>query len=63
MDTIEKEMKNIMCAFEFNDGDKINIDNKNIKVHIIFNVKMMLLTRKTYLAVGGYRTDPPKESV
>ena len=63
MDAIEKEMKNVMCAFEFNDGNKIPIGHKKIEVHMIFDVKMMTLTRKARLVAGGHLTDPPKESV
>ena len=39
MDAIEKEMKNVMCAFEFNDGDKIPICHKKFEVHLTFDVK------------------------
>ena len=63
MDAIEKEMKNVMCAFEFNDGNIIPIGHKKIDVKLIFDVKMMTLTRKARLVAGGHRTDPPKESV
>jgi hypothetical protein len=31
--------------------------------NIIFDVKMMTLTRKAGLVAGGHRTDPPKEAV
>ena len=63
MDSIEKEMKNVMCAFEFNDGNKIPIGHKKIEAYMIFDVKMMTLTRKARLVAGGHLTDPPKESV
>ena len=35
--------------------------NPNIKM--IFNIKMMTLTRRVYLVARGYRTDPQKESL
>ena len=53
MNTIDKDMKNVMCAFEFNNGDKICIGHKKIKVHMIFDVKMMSLTRTARLVAGG----------
>ena len=62
-DAIEKEMKNVMCAFEFNDGNKVPIGHKKIPVNMIFDVKMMTLTRKARLVAGEHRKDPPKESV
>ena len=53
MDTIEKETKAVMYVFEFNDGNRIPIGHKKIKVYIIFDVKMMSLTRKSRLVVGA----------
>ena len=52
MDAIEKEMKNVMCAFEFNDGNTIPIGHKKIPVNVIFDVKMMTLTRTLRLVAG-----------
>lgn len=60
-DAIEKEMKNVLPAFEFNDGDQVPIGYKHIKCHMVFDVKMDL-TRKARLVAGGHMTDPPKES-
>ena len=51
-------MKNVMCAFDFNDGDKIPIGHKKIEVHMIFDVKMMTLTRKARLVAGGASNRP-----
>lgn len=62
-EAIEKEMKNVRIAFEFKDGDPIPVGHKKIPCHIIFDVKMMTLTRKARLVAGGHRTDPPKEAV
>jgi hypothetical protein len=58
---IEKEMKNVMAAFEFKDDDVMPIGHKKIDVHMIFDVKSDL-TRKARLVAGGHQTDPPKES-
>ena len=63
MDTIEKEMKNVLCAFEFNDEENFPIGHKKIDIKIIFDIKMTTLTRKSRLIAGGHRTYPPKESV
>ena len=63
MDTIEKEMNNVMCALEFNDGDRNPIGHKKIKVHMIFDMKTMTVTRKAHLVAGWNLTDPPKESL
>ena len=37
---IEKEMKNVMPAFEFRDDDKVPIGHKEIKCHFVFDLKM-----------------------
>ena len=63
MDAINKEMKNVRVAFEFNDGDIVPIGCKPLEVHMIFDVKMMTLQRKARLVAGGHKTDPPKEAV
>jgi hypothetical protein len=60
-DAIEKEMKNVMAAFEFKDDNVMPIGYKKIDVHMIFDVKSDL-TRKARLVAGGHQTDPPKES-
>ncbi len=59
---IEKEMRNVMPAFEFRDDDKMPIGFKKIDCHMIFDIKMDL-TRKARFVAGGHQTDPPKESV
>jgi len=58
---IEKEMRNVMMAFEFRDDNIVPIGYKLIECHMIFDVKMCL-TRKARLVAGGHMTDPPKES-
>lgn len=59
---IEKEMKNVMMAFEFKDNDPILPGWKRINLHMVFDIKAHDLTRKARLVAGGHMTDPPKES-
>jgi hypothetical protein len=42
---IEKEMKNVMAAFEFNDEDKIPIGYKHITCHMVFDIKSDLMRK------------------
>ena len=58
---IEKEMRNVMPAFEFRDDNDIPKFYKRIDCHMIFDIKMDL-TRKARLVAGGHMTDEPKES-
>ena len=51
---IEKEMKNTMVSFEFNDEDKIPVGHQKITVHMKFDVKIAL-TRKARLVADGHR--------
>jgi len=44
-DALEKEMKNMMVAFEFPDNDKVPIGYQKISCHLIFDVKITLGTR------------------
>ena len=60
-DAIDKEMKNVMAAFEFKDDNVMPIAHKHIDLHMIFDVKSDL-TRKARLVAGGHQTDPAKES-
>jgi hypothetical protein len=62
-DAIEKEMRNVLPAFEFHDVDEIPIGYKHITCHMIFDVKMIGLVRKACFMAGGHLTDPPVESV
>jgi len=62
-DAIDKEMRNVMHAFEFSDDDRIPIGHKYITCHMIFNVKMIGLIRKARFVAGGHLTHPPVESV
>lgn len=59
---IEKEMRNVRPALEFNDDDVIPVGHSKVRLHGIFDVKMDL-TRKFRLVANGNETDPPKESV
>ena len=58
-DAIAKEMKNVACAFEFRDDDKVPIGYQHINYHMIFAVKMDL-TRKGRLVANGNEMDVPK---
>ena len=60
---IEKEMKNVRIAFEFNDANEILIAHKKIPGRLIFDVKMLLLVQKARYVAGGHKTDPLEESV
>jgi hypothetical protein len=59
---IEKEMRNLMLAFEFRDDDKVPNGYTKIKCHMKFDVKQDL-TRKAQLVEGGHQTELPKEYV
>ena len=61
-DAIAKEMKNIMVAFEFPEDGKLPPGFKEIKCHMVFDIKSTLV-RKARFVAGGHMTDPPKESV
>ena len=61
-DAIEKEMANVMIAFEFDDDDKVPPGHKKIECHMIFDIKSSL-QRKARFVAGGHMTEPPKESI
>jgi hypothetical protein len=61
-DAIEKEMKNVLPAFEFRDDDKMPIGHQKIDCHMIFNIKLDLV-RKAQFVAGGHQTEVPSESV
>jgi len=46
-DAIDKEMRNVIPAFQFIDDDKVPIGYKFIKCHMIFDVKTRLLNPYT----------------
>jgi len=62
-DAIDKEMRNNALALKFNGDDKAPIGYKEIKFHMIFEMKMVGLVRKACFVAGGHLTDPPKDSV
>ena len=59
---IEKEMKNVMPAFEFRDDDIMPPGYEKIRCHMVFDIKIGDLTRKARFCANGNETDPPKES-
>lgn len=59
---IDKEMKNVMVAFEYCEAEDLDKDSEFIRCHMIFDIKMDL-TRKARLVAGGHMTEaPPKEN-
>ena len=59
---IEKEMKNVMVAFEFDPEDNIPIGHSKLTVHMIFDVKITL-ERKARLVADGHKVpEVAKES-
>lgn len=57
---IEKEMKNINCAFEFLADGKAPVGYRKIDCHMIFGMKMTLERKARYVA-GGHQTAPTKD--
>eukprot|EP00978_Attheya_sp_CCMP212_P012594 scaffold31500_cov55-Attheya_sp.AAC.3 len=58
-DSIKLEMKNVMPAFKFLEGDMpAPVAYKKIQYHMIFDIKMDF-TRKARFVAGGHLTDPP----
>ena len=51
---IQKEMKNVMVTFEFDDSDKIPVGFQKISCHMVFDVKIDL-TRKARLVADGLK--------
>ena len=61
MDAIAKEMTNVRVAFEIlKDGYRAPIGHKQIKCHLVFDVKMEDFRRKARLVDGGHMTETPK---
>jgi hypothetical protein len=60
-DAVEKEMKNVRVAFEFNDQDSIPVAHKEVRCHWVFDVKMASLQRKARLVANGNETEAPKD--
>jgi len=60
-DSISKEMTNVRVAFDIlKEGVRVSIGHKQIKCHIIFDVKMEDFRRKARLVAGRHMTDTPK---
>jgi hypothetical protein len=58
-DAIQKEIKNVLCAFKFlPEGEQPPIGYKKIPCHMVFDIKMDF-TRKARFVAGGHTTDPP----
>ncbi len=58
---IDKEMKNVMVAFEFCDDDVVPVGYRKIDCHMIFDFKMCL-TQKAWFVARWHMTDPPKDA-
>ena len=48
-------MKDNLCAFEFNEGDKVPIGHTSITCHMVFDVKLGSLARKARLCGDGHK--------
>jgi hypothetical protein len=59
---IENKMRNVMPAFEFRAGNKMQLGYKMIGCHMVFDVKIGDLTRKARFCANGNETEPPKDS-
>jgi hypothetical protein len=59
---IEKEMRNVMVAFDIHDDGKVPVGFKEILCHLVFDMKSDLLARNVRFVTAGHLTDPPKES-
>ena len=59
---MEKEMRNVIPAFEFRDDDKMPVGYECIRCHMVFDVKIGDLVRKARFCANGNETDPPKDS-
>ena len=53
-EVIEKEMKNVMVAFEFSNDDVIAVGHLELTVHMVFDVKITL-QRKARLVADGHK--------
>ena len=61
-EAIEKEMKNVMVAFEFSDDDVIPVGHLELTVHMVFDIKITL-QRKARLVADGHKVpEVAKES-
>ena len=59
---LEKEMKNVMVAFEFTENGKVPVGHEFLGYHMVFDVKITL-DRKCRLVADGHRVEEqPKEN-
>ena len=59
-DLITKEMKNVRIVFKIlANGYKVLIGFQRMQCHMIFDIKMEDLRRKSWLVAGGHMTDAP----
>jgi hypothetical protein len=59
-DSIAKEIKKVRVAFKIlANGDKVPIGFQRMLCHMIFDIKMEDLRRKSWLVAGGHMTDAP----
>jgi Reverse transcriptase (RNA-dependent DNA polymerase) len=59
----KKEMNNVRIAFKVCEDGVIPVMHKEIRCHLIFDIKSDTLQRKARLGVaGGHMTEPPKDS-
>jgi hypothetical protein len=59
-DSICKEMKNVRIAFQQHEGDGDPVGYKQIKCHMIFDIKLGENNRrKSRMVAGGHMTDTP----
>jgi hypothetical protein len=58
---IEKEMKNIACAFDFPVDGKAPIGFQKIDCHMIFDLKMTLERKARNVAGRGHQTEPTND--
>ena len=61
-EAIKKEMKNVMVAFELSEDDKVPIGYTEMRTHMVFDIKLVSLTRKARLVANGNELDAPKET-
>ena len=60
-DAIEKEINDVKIAFYIMpDGERVLNGYKQIRCHMIFDVKMEDFRCKTILVAGGHMTETPK---
>ena len=59
-DSIAKEMMNVRTVFKIlANRDKVPIGFQRMRCHMIFDIKMEDLRRKSRLVAGGHMTDAP----